>query len=171
MVKANGFIEALGLEKRFYKDWDIVYVRLPNNNVEKHYYPVDPKGKIKVYPNENDLLLNPTIKDTGKVTVDQKTKRNVYQWVIGRQYATPLFSTEQMSKPLITDEDIDQYVNIGIKWDKLTNPKKADGKDPISTILLAVAIIGIMNLVILFFVYQIADKMGIVKELLHGVGA
>lgn len=168
MVKANKWFEAIGLEKFFYKDWDIIYVRLPTNNVEKHYYPVTTKGVILVSNDPTEALQNPQIKDTGKVTIDSKTKRNVYQWIKGRQYATPLFSSEQMTKPLINDEDVDHWVNIGIAWDKLTNPKKDKKNDPLNSIFIIIIIMLIAQIITLFLVYQIADKAGIIKGLVPG---
>lgn len=41
-MKANSFIESIPfLEKFFYKNMDIFFVKLPTKKTEKHYYSVN----------------------------------------------------------------------------------------------------------------------------------
>ena len=167
-MKANSFIESIPLLEKFvYKDKDIFFVKLPTKKTEKHYYDVSAEGKVLVFPDSGkEKLNNPTIKG-GDYCIDSKSKRNLYKWVIGSPYVTPLFSSESSEKQVFTDADFDTVFDCGVAWNTLMSKKESTdfGAGTIKMLIIGCLIIGVVNL---FLVYTIAEEMGILQNLFPG---
>lgn len=108
-----------------------------------------------------EKLDNPSIKG-GDYCIDSKSKRNLYKWVIGSNYATPLFSDESNEKPVFTDADFDPVFDLGAAWNKLQSKKELldFGAGTLKMLIIGGIIVGVVNL---FLVYKIAEELGVLQ--------